>query len=91
MYGGGFGISGTASIIIGREIGAGRSDTVYQVGLALNTLAAAGGTILGAGLLAFTHLSAPAWFFPLFHLSPRPVRRHHYDDGPGLHHAHAGL
>ena len=65
-----FGISGTASIIIGREIGAGRSDTVYQVGLALNTLAAAGGTILGAGLLAFTHLSAPAWFFPLFHLSP---------------------
>lgn len=36
-----FGISGTASIIIGREIGAGRSDTVYQVGLALNTLAAA--------------------------------------------------
>ena len=38
--------------------------------LALNTLAAAGGTILGAGLLAFTHLSAPAWFFPLFHLSP---------------------
>ena len=65
-----FGISGTASIIIGREIGAGRSDTVYQVGLALNTLAAAGGTILGAALLAFTHLSAPAWFFPLFHLSP---------------------
>lgn len=36
----------------------------------MNTLAVAGGTILGAGLLAFTHLSAPAWFFPLFHLSP---------------------
>ena len=65
-----FGISGTASIIIGREIGAGRADTVYQVGLALNTLAAAGGAILGACLLAFTHLSAPLWFFPLFHLSP---------------------
>ena len=65
-----FGISGTASIIIGREIGAGRADTVYQVGLALNTLAAVGGAILGACLLAFTHWSAPAWFFPLFHLSP---------------------
>ena len=65
------GISGTASILIGREIGAGRSHQVYEVGLALNTLAALAGGGLGALLLLFTHLAAPVWFFPLFHLSPR--------------------
>ena len=37
------GSPGTASILIGREIGAGRSHQVYEVGLALNTLAALAG------------------------------------------------
>lgn len=65
-----FGIAGTASIIIGREIGAGRSHMVYEIGLTLNTLAAATGTVIGGCLLLFTYFIAPQWFFPLFHLSP---------------------
>lgn len=64
------GISGTASILIGREIGAGRGDSVYELGLVLNTLSVGVGTLLCISLLSFTYLAGPAWFFPLFHLSP---------------------
>ena len=66
-----FGISATAAVIIGREIGAGRSDRVYGVGLALNTLAVLCGVAIGALLLLFIFLVAPAWVFPLFKLSER--------------------
>ena len=65
-----FGIAATGSIIIGREIGAGRQDQLYGTGLALNTLAVLGGTILGALLLLFVVFVAPVWVFPLFKLSP---------------------
>ena len=65
-----FGLASTASIIIGREIGAGRPDKVLDVGKALNTLAVAGGIILGGLLLAFVRFAAPAWVYPLFKLSP---------------------
>ncbi len=65
-----FGIAGTASVIIGREIGAGRSHVVYEVGLALDTLSAGAGFVLGGVLMLFTRLVAPTYFFPLFHLSP---------------------
>ncbi len=65
-----FGIAGTASVIIGREIGAGRSHVVYEVGLALDTLSAGAGLVLGGVLMLFTRLVAPTYFFPLFHLSP---------------------
>lgn len=63
------GIASTASILIGREIGAGRKSTVYQVGLALNALAVAAGLILGVLLLAAVHLLFPAFVFPLFGLT----------------------
>lgn len=66
-----FGIASTASVIIGREIGAGRAHVVHQVGQALNTLAAIAGILIGGALLLFTYFAAPIWFFPLFHLSPR--------------------
>ena len=69
-----FGIGATASIIIGREIGAGRPDRVYHVGLALNTLAVMGGSILGALLWLFVTFIAPVWVFPLFHLSEGAAR-----------------
>ena len=65
-----FGIGATASIIIGREIGAGRQDRLYGTGLALDTLAVLGGAILGALLLLFVTFIAPVWVFPLFKLSP---------------------
>jgi len=65
-----FGLASTASIIIGREIGAGRPDRVLDVGKALNTLAAAGGATLGVLLLLFVGFAAPAWVYPLFKLSP---------------------
>jgi len=65
-----FGLASTASIIIGREIGAGRPDRVLDVGKALNTLAVAGGATLGVLLLLFVGFAAPAWIYPLFKLSP---------------------
>ena len=64
-----FGLASTASIIIGREIGAGRSKTVYEVGLALNTLAAMCGVIVGGLLVVFVFFAAPVVVFPLFKLS----------------------
>ena len=65
-----FGLSSTAAIVIGREIGAGRSDRVLDVGKALNALAAVGGLVLGAVLLLFVWTAAPAWVYHLFQLSP---------------------
>ena len=53
-----FGLASTASIIIGREIGAGRPDKVLDVGKALNTLACAGGVVLGVLLLAVVPFAA---------------------------------
>jgi len=64
-----FGIAGTAAVIIGREIGAGRTKTVYAVGLALDTLAVLSGVVIGGGLLLLTHLWMPGTLFPLFRLS----------------------
>lgn len=68
-----FGLASTASIIIGREIGAGRSKTVYEVGLTLNTLAALCGGVIAVLLVLFVHLAAPVIIFPLFQLS-EPAR-----------------
>ena len=64
-----FGLASTASIIIGREVGAGRADRILDVGKTLNTLAVLGGLILGALLLLFVRFAAPAWVYPLFKLS----------------------
>ena len=40
------GLAGTAAIVIGREIGAGRQETVYDVGLALNTMSVITGFVV---------------------------------------------
>ncbi|MBR4098895.1 MAG: MATE family efflux transporter [Clostridium sp.] len=63
------GIAATASIIIGREIGAGRKHLVYQVGLTMNTLAVLAGLVVGALLLAAVYLLFPVFVFPLFSLT----------------------
>lgn len=69
-----FGLSSTAAIIIGREIGAGRQERVREVGLALNTLAVLCGGALGLLLWLFVRFVAPVWVFPLFQLSPEAER-----------------
>ena len=64
-----FGIAASSAILIGREIGAGRSDKVYEMGLALNMLAFLAGFAVGAVMIAATHLALRPYLFPLFHLS----------------------
>ena len=45
------GLANTAAIVVGREIGAGRRKTVYEVGLALNVLSVATGLVVGGAVL----------------------------------------
>ena len=68
-----FGLAATASVIIGREIGAGRGDQVKSIGAALDTMAFACGIVFGGLLLCFVRFVAPVWVFPLFKLSPGAV------------------
>ena len=65
-----FAVGGTTAIIIGREIGAGRREHIYEVGATLNTLAMACGLVIGALLVICTHTFFPLWVYPFFHLSP---------------------
>ena len=65
-----FGVAATAAIIVGREIGAGRREQVYEVGCALNTLAALVGAVMGGSMVLLAHSPAGSWFYSLFHLSP---------------------
>ena len=69
-----FGVAGSVSIIIGREIGAGHQDTVYQVGLCLDTLAFLMGLITGLIAIAVTYLVLEPRLYPLFDLSPEASR-----------------
>ena len=66
-----FGLAATASIIIGREVGAGRSQKVQEVGMALNTLAVLCGLVISGLLFVFAVWIAPATVYPLFQLSAR--------------------
>lgn len=66
-----FGLAATASIIIGREVGAGRPDEVRDVGKALVMLAFLCGTAVGVLLFLFGWFTAPAVVYPLFKLSTR--------------------
>lgn len=64
-----FGVAGTVAIIIGREIGAGHRDTVYEVGLCLDTLAFLMGLTTGLIFIAVTFLAFEPYLYPLFDLS----------------------
>ena len=64
-----FAISGTTAIIIGREIGAGRREQVYEMGGALNLLAMGCGLVIGLPLIAGAWFLFPSLLYPFFHLS----------------------
>ena len=64
-----FAIGGTASIIIGREIGAGRRQGVYEKGAALDTLAFLCGAAIGLPLVLLAWFVFPWLVYPFFHLS----------------------
>ena len=64
-----FGLAATAAVIIGREIGAGRTKNLKNVGLTMDTLAVMCGLVLCGLLLCFVRFVAPQWVFPLFKLS----------------------
>lgn len=66
-----FALANTAAIIVGREIGAGRRDGVYETGGALNAVAFGTGLILGGIMVASTYLIIAPYIYPLFHLSER--------------------
>lgn len=68
------GLANTAAIIIGREIGAGRRKTVYDVGLALNVLSTIVGLVVGIVMLALSWTLVPRYIFPLFQLSDNTAR-----------------
>ena len=65
-----FGLASTAAVIIGREIGAGRTGELKKVGLTMDTLAVMCGLVVCGLLLCFVRFVAPRWVFPLFKLSP---------------------
>ena len=65
-----FGLGATAATIIGREVGAGKpEEEVKPIGMALDTMGIIGGFFIGGLLLLFANFIAPAWVFPLFHMS----------------------
>jgi len=67
-----FALANAAAIIVGREIGAGgRSDRVYEVGAALNTVAFAAGLATGMVMIAATFLVIAPCIYPFFGLSAR--------------------
>ena len=66
-----FGVSGAASIIIGREIGAGKDrEKILNVGKALDTLAVLVGAVVGVIFIGVTHVFFAPVVYPLFGLSP---------------------
>ncbi len=66
-----FAVAGTTAIIVGREIGAGRKETVFEVGQALNTVAFLAGLVVGALMLLLIPTLMVPYVYPLFGLSPK--------------------
>lgn len=63
------GLANAAAILIGREIGAGHSDRVYDIGLTLDALTFGAGAVIGAAMVTATHLVLHPYLFPLFKMS----------------------
>lgn len=63
-------IANTTAIIIGREIGAGRRSTVYELATALDTISFLCGAVIGTLLVVSAHTWLPVVVYPLFHLTP---------------------
>lgn len=64
-----FAVGGTAAIIVGREIGAGRRDTVYEVGATMDTLALLCGLVIGLFMIGAAWFLLPVVVYPIFKLS----------------------
>lgn len=64
-----FAVGGTTAIIIGRELGAGRREQIYEIGATLDTLAMLCGLGIGALLVVGSHTFFPLLIYPLFSLS----------------------
>lgn len=61
-----FAVAAAASVIIGREIGAGRSDKVYNIGKALLVVTVALGAIVGVIMLLATYLVIEPFVYPIY-------------------------
>lgn len=65
-----FAIAGTAAILVGQEIGSGKTDRVYSLGALLDALAFLFGLGAGALFLALLHWFIIPVLYPMFQLSP---------------------
>ena len=65
-----FAVGGTAAIIVGREIGAGHREHIYEIGATLDTLAMGCGVVIGGTLAVGAHTFFPTLVYPIFDLSP---------------------
>lgn len=61
-----FAVAAAAAIIIGREIGAGRSNKVYDVGKSLLFVSFAMGAVVGCVMLLVVYLVAKPYIFPVY-------------------------
>lgn len=66
-----FAMANSAAIIVGREIGAGRENRVYDIGVALNTVSLASGFFMGIVMIGATFLVIAPYVYPLFGISAR--------------------
>lgn len=69
-----FAVAAAAAIIVGREIGAGRRETVYDVGACLNFLATVVGAALSVVLLFALYFVFIPYLYPIFGLSETAAR-----------------
>ena len=64
-----FAVAAAAAITVGREIGAGRREQVYDMGACLNTLAAVLGAVMSVVLLVALKFLIVPYLYPVFDLS----------------------
>ena len=64
-----FAIGGTAAILVGQEIGSGRTDQVFRLGALLDVLAFTFGLVSGGVFLLILYFIIAPYLYPLFHLS----------------------
>lgn len=62
-------IAATSAILIGQEIGSGRTDKVYDLGALLSALSFLFGLVIGLVFYALLHLLVAPFLYPLFELS----------------------
>ncbi len=68
-----FALAGSAAVIVGREIGAGRRDTVYEVGATLNFLSFMTGAVIGVTMIGAIFFVIKPYIYPMFDLSPEAM------------------